>query len=174
MRGPDFLFLDQESVPGRRKERTAAMNLYLLLHQDHVNVRSLFDQIEASGEEETELRERLFASLSRELDLHSEAEERFLYGRLRISDRARAPASQSLDDHKGMKRLLAELGAMDPGTPEWTGKCRVLRAECEAHILREERDLFPLAQEILGDEEAAGIAEDIGAYKEERAGIEIG
>jgi hypothetical protein len=62
---------------------------------------------------------------------------------------------------------------MDPGSPEWTGKCRVLRSECEAHILREERDLFPLAQDVIGDEEAAGIAEDIEAYKEERAGIEI-
>jgi hemerythrin superfamily protein len=144
-----------------------------MLHQDHVQARSLFDQLETSGEDETELRERLFSSLSRELDLHSEAEERFLYSRLKSNDRARDSALESVDDHKGMKRLLAELGAMDPGSPEWTGKCRVLRSECEAHILREERDLFPLAQDVIGDEEAAGIAEDIEAYKEERAGIEI-
>jgi iron-sulfur cluster repair protein YtfE (RIC family) len=150
------------------------MNLYLLLHQDHVNARSLFDQIEASGEDETELRERLFASLSRELDVHSGAEERFLYSRLKINDQARDAALEASEDHKGMKRMLAELGAMDPGTPEWTGKCRILRSECEAHILREERELFPLAQGVIGDEEAAGIAEDIEAFKEERAGIEIG
>lgn len=150
------------------------MNLYLMLHQDHVNTRSLFDQIEASGEDESELRERLFASLARELDLHSGAEERFLYGRLKINDQSRNAALESLDDHKGMKRMLAELEAMDPGTPEWTGKCRILRAECEAHVLKEERELFPLAQAVIGDEEAAGIAEDIESFKEERAGIEIG
>ena len=148
------------------------MNLYLMLHQDHVNARNLFDQIEASGEDETELRERLFASLSRELDLHRR-QERFLYSRLKINDQSRDAALESSDAHKGMKRLLAELGAMDPGTPEWTGKCRIRRSECEAHILREERELFPLAQGIIGDEEAAGIAEDIEAFKEERAGIEI-
>jgi hemerythrin superfamily protein len=145
-----------------------------MLHQDHVKARSLFDQLEASREEETELRERLFSSLDRELGLHSEAEEHFLYDRLKINDRARDRTLESLEDHQGMKRLLAELGAMDPGTPEWTGKLRILRAGCEAHILREERDLFPLAQRVLGDEEAAGIAEDIESYKEERAGIEIG
>jgi iron-sulfur cluster repair protein YtfE (RIC family) len=150
------------------------MNLYILLHQDHDKARNLLEQLDASGEDEPERRERLFSTLSRELGLHSEAEERFFYSRLKSNDEARETALASLDDHKGMKQLLAELEAMDAGTPEWTAKCRELRAECEAHIQREERELFPLARRAIEDEEAAGIAEDIESFKEEHIGIEIG
>jgi len=149
------------------------MNLYVLLHQDHDKARNVFEQLEASGENEVDRRERLFATLSRELSLHSEAEERFFYDRLKANDGTREIALESLDDHRGMKRLLAELEAMDAGSPEWTAKCRELRLECETHIQREEQELFPLAQRAIGDEEAAGIAEDIEAFKEEHAGIEV-
>jgi len=149
------------------------MNLYMLLHQDHEKAKSLFAQLEASGEDEQDRRERLFSTLFRELNLHSDAEERYFYSRLKVSDETRETTLESLDDHKGMKRLLAALGRMDVGTPEWTAKCRQLREECEVHIAREEEELFPLARRIIEDEEAAGIAEDIEAYKEERAEIEI-
>jgi len=149
------------------------MNLYILLHQDHDKARTLFEQLRATGEEEQERRERLFQSLSRELNLHSEAEERFFYSRLKSNEATRGIASASLDDHKGLKRMLAGLDAMDAGTPEWTAKCLELQDECEAHILREEEELFPQARHVIEDEEAAGIAEDIQAFKEEHAEIEI-
>jgi hemerythrin superfamily protein len=149
------------------------MNLYMLLHQDHEKARTLFAQLAASGEDEQDRRERLFSTLSRELNLHSEAEERYLYSRLKSNDETREMTHESLDDHKGMKRLLQALESMDAGTPEWTAKCRELSEECEAHIAREEEELFPRARRIIEDEEAAGIAEDIQAFKEEQAEIEI-
>ena len=149
------------------------MNLYMLLHQDHENAKSLLAQLEASGEDEQDRRERLFSTLFRELSLHSEAEERYFYSRLKANDETRETTLESLDDHKGMKRLLAQLEGTDAGTPEWTAKCRELRAECEMHIAREEEELFPLARRVIEDEEAAGISEDIQAFKEEQAEIEI-
>jgi hemerythrin-like domain-containing protein len=36
----------------------------------------------------------------------------------------------------------------------------------------EEQELFPLAQKVLEDEEAAGIAEDIESFKEEHTELE--
>lgn len=150
------------------------MNLYLMLHQDHEKARTLFEQLEASGEDEGDRRERLFSTLYHELDLHAEAEERFFYPHLKANEETRELAFESLDDHKGMKRLLSALASMDAGTPEWTAKCRELRAECEAHILKEEQDMFPLAQRVIEDEEAAGIAEDIESFKESQAEMEIG
>src|SRR5690242_4844443 len=133
------------------------MNLYILLHQDHEKVKNLFEQLEATGEDEAARRERLFATLFRELELHAEAEERYFYGRLRVNDTARETVLESYDEHKGMKRMLGELDAMDKGTPAWTRKCAALREEVEAHILREEEDLFLMAQKVIEDEEAAGI-----------------
>jgi len=149
------------------------MNLYMLLHQDHEKAKSLFAQLEATGEDEQDRRERLFSTLFRELNLHAEAEERYFYSRLKTNDETRETTLDSLGDHKEMKRLLAQMEATDAGTPEWTAKCRLLRNDCEEHIAREEAELFPKARRVIEDEEAAGIAEDIQSYKEEQAEIEI-
>ncbi len=149
------------------------MNLYMLLHQDHEKAKSLFAQLAATGEDEQDRRERLFSTLFRELNLHAEAEERYFYSRLKTNDETRDITLDSLGDHKEMKRLLAQMEATDAGAPEWTAKCRQLRSDCEDHMAREEEDLFPRARRIIEDEEAAGIAEDIQAYKEEQAEIEI-
>lgn len=150
------------------------MNLYILLHQDHEKARTLFGQLASVSEEEQDRRERLFSTLYRELDLHAEAEERYFYPRLRANEESREAAIAAIEDHKGMKRLLGALAAMDASTPEWTAKCRELRDACEAHIAGEEADLFPLARRVIGDEDAAGIAEDIESFKEEHAELEIG
>jgi hemerythrin-like domain-containing protein len=143
-----------------------------MLHQDHDKVKSLFEQLEATGEDEESRRERLFSTLFRELDLHAEAEERYFYSRLKNNDDTREIVLESLAEHKTAKRLLAELDAMDKGTPEWTGKCRTLAEEIERHVEVEEQELFPLAQKVIGDEEAAGIAEDIESFKEEHSELE--
>jgi len=149
------------------------MNLYIMLHQDHEKVKNLFEQLEATGEDEGPRRESLFGILLRELELHTESEELYFYSRLKVNDSARETVLESLDDHKGMKRMLGELDAMDKGTDAWTRKCRALRDEVEGHILREEEDLFPVAQNVIEDEEAAGIAEEIETWKEARTEVEF-
>ncbi len=149
------------------------MNLYIMLHQDHEKVKSLFEQLEASGEDEESLRERLFSTLQRELESHAEAEERFFYSRLKSNDITRDTVSASLSDHKSMKKALGELERMDKGTPVWTQKCMILREITEDHIQEEEERLFPMAQRVIEAEEAAGIAEDIEAFKEEHSELEL-
>lgn len=148
------------------------MNLYEMLHHDHEKAETLFELLEASGEEDINRREELFFSLSRELETHTQAEEKFLYSLLRNHESSRELTLESFDDHKEIRRLLAELDAMDKGTPEWTAKCRILREAVARHVDSEERDLFPLAKKAIDDEEAAGIAEDIESFKEEQGELE--
>lgn len=149
------------------------MNLYIMLHQDHEKAKSLFEQLQAAGEDEESLRERLFSALYREMDLHAEAEERFFYNRLKNNDATRDWVSASLAEHKIMKKTLRELDAEDKGTTEWTVKCARLREMAEDHVTDEEEKLFPLAQKVIEDEEAAGIAEDIDSFKEEHSEVEL-
>ena len=66
------------------------MNLYEMLHQDHLKVQSLFDQLEAAGEENETRREKLFSSLFRELDIHSQAEEKYFYSQLKGEEETRS------------------------------------------------------------------------------------
>ena len=148
------------------------MSLYEMLHRDHEKVKSLFEQLDAAGDDQESRREALFSDLYRELDIHTQAEEKYFYSRLRGETDTREMTLESLDDHKLAKRLLTELDSMDKGTPEWRFKCRTLRDTVEGHVEMEEQQLFPLAQRILDDEEAAGIAEDIESYKEEHTELE--
>lgn len=148
------------------------MSLYELLHRDHEMAKSLFDQLEATGEDQERRRETLFSNLYRELDIHTQAEEKYFYSRLRGEADTRELTAESLDDHKLAKRLLGELDSMDKGTPEWRFKCRTLRDTVEGHVEMEEQQMFPMAQRILDDEEAAGIAEDIESFKEEHSELE--
>ncbi len=148
------------------------MNLYEMLHQDHEKVKGLFDQLEALGETNENRREQLFASLYQELDIHTQAEEKYFYSQLRGEDETRELTLESLDEHKMVKKLLGELDATDKGAAEWTAKFKSLRENMEQHVEMEENELFPQARKVLDDDEASGIADDIEAFKEEHTELE--
>lgn len=148
------------------------MNLYELLHRDHAKVDSLFGELEKAGESEDSRREQLFSSLYRELDIHSQAEEKFFYSTLKGEEETRELVLESLDEHKDMKTLLRELDAMDKGGAEFMDRLRELREMVRRHVSEEENELFPRARKALEEDEAAGIAEDIEAYREEHTELE--
>lgn len=145
------------------------MNLYEMLHKDHEHVRELFSQLEKTPESDDSRREKLFSSLYRELDIHSQAEEKYLYSRLRGEDETRELVLEALDEHKDVKKLLDNLDSMDKGSAEWTARLRECRDAVDHHVQEEENELFPRARKSIDEEEAAGIAEDIEAFKEEHA-----
>jgi hemerythrin superfamily protein len=148
------------------------MNLYELLHRDHAKVDSLFGELEKAGESDDSRREQLFSSLYRELDIHTQAEEKFFYSRLKGEEEARELVLESLDDHKDMMKRLHELDAMDKGSAGFSEQLRNLKDIVQGHFSEEENELFPRARKALEEDEAAGIAEDIEAFKEEHTELE--
>jgi hemerythrin superfamily protein len=148
------------------------MNLYELLHRDHAKVDSLFGELEKSGESDDSRREQLFSSLYRELDVHTQAEEKFFYSRLKGEEETRELVLESLDEHKDVIKRLHELDAMDKGGDEFIGGLRDLKDIVQHHFSEEENELFPRARKALEEDEAAGIAEDIEAFKEEHTELE--
>lgn len=148
------------------------MNVYEMLRKDHERVREIFAQLERTTESDDSRRENLFTTLYRELDVHSQAEEKFLYSRLKGEDETRELVLEALDEHKEVKKSLDELESMDKGSAEWTARLRTLRESVEHHVEEEENELFPRARKALDEEEAAGIAEDIEAFKEEHTELE--
>lgn len=145
------------------------MSLYDLLHKDHEKVAELFGLLEKSGESEIMRREQLLSSLVRELDLHSQAEEKYFYSRLKGEGETREMILESLDEHKEFMKALGELEAMDKGTVEFSTKLRHCRGLVESHVSEEENELFPRARRILGEDQSNDILQDITTYKEEHA-----
>jgi hemerythrin superfamily protein len=148
------------------------MDLYKLLHQDHLKVKSLLKELENTTERAEKTRERLIKEVEMELTIHSEAEEKFLYPRLQRISETKDLAYEALEEHKVVKTLLTELVSEPKGTDEWTAKLSVLKENVEHHIEEEEGSLFPKAKRALSREDAEKIGDSILAFKEEHAEVE--
>ena len=91
---------------------------------------------------------------------HSEAEESFVYPAIR--ERQGEEADQvhdSVEEHKHIEGMLAELVAGDPDEAGWDGKLAAMVGELEHHVEEEEQDLLP----VLEKEFSAAEREEMGA-----------
>jgi hypothetical protein len=148
------------------------MDVYKLLHEDHVKVGSIFHELEDTTERAVKTREHLFTTLKMELTIHAEAEEKFFYPRLEDPEETREITLEAIEEHKVVKTLLAELDEAPKGTEEWAAKLKVLQENVEHHVEEEEKELFKKAKKVLSAEDAESIAAEIEAYKEEQSEFE--
>ena len=132
------------------------MDLFQSLKLDHQKVKRLFERLaDAANVKE---RERLFAELKQELQLHSDIEEQHFYPALEANEEARDLVDEAFEEHDEFRRLLDEL---DQGAKEddaWLDELEELREDVEVHVEEEETELFPLAQKLLGGTRADEIA----------------
>ncbi len=137
------------------------MNLYQLLKQDHQKVKRLFERLGEASDGTAKQRERLFAELKRELELHTAVEEKHFYPALRDREEARELVEESLEEHGEVKRLLEELDQADKEEGGWNDQLQELQEDVEDHVEEEETELFPIAQKLLGDARSDEIAKAI-------------
>jgi hypothetical protein len=142
------------------------MDVYKLLHDDHLKVETIFKALEAAPEGAVWIREELFARLEVELLLHADAEERFFYPRLWFPSETHELTLEAMEEHQVVKTLLSELGEVDKGTEEWAAKCAVLRDIVDHHVRKEEERLFRKAENVLSREDAESIVGEIEMFKE--------
>ncbi|UUX94775.1 hemerythrin domain-containing protein [Aquabacterium sp. J223] len=102
-------------------------------------------------------RAALVAEVGDELGVHLASEEEVFYPAVRERS-TEGQLLESLEEHLSLKRLLADLLAMDPADPTYEPKFKVLREQTEHHDREEEEDLFPKVQRLLdaGQREALG------------------
>ena len=155
-----------ESVSGEpdNRERQSATKL---LKDQHDEVRELFKQYEDSGENAHATRKRLIDEASRQLEIHSELEERIFYPACReLEDEdARKMVGESLEEHLIVKRLIKELGGLDGRDERFESKASVLKESVEHHADEEESDLFPAAEKEFGDERLEELGAEMAALK---------
>lgn len=145
------------------------MDVYKLLKADHLKVKAIFKELEATTARGVKTRETLFEKLKTELTLHSEAEEVCFYPRLVEPKETHEITLESLEEHKVVKSLLAELESDPKGTEEWAAKLKVLQENVEHHVEEEEGELFKLAGSILSKEDSEAVAAEIQSFKEHAA-----
>jgi hemerythrin-like domain-containing protein len=141
------------------------MDVYQLLKQDHEKAKQLFDKLGNTSDGAEKTRERLFAQLKQELELHAEVEEKHFYPALRNNKETKDLVAEALEEHKEMKMALKDLDAAEKTDDSWAKKLAELKANVEHHVEEEETELFPLAQKVLDSTKAEEITQAVQKEK---------
>ena len=135
-----------------------------MLEGQHREVEKLFAQLEgASGKDK---RARLVAEIGDKLAVHATIEERDFYPAVKAK-RTEDILLESLQEHLGIKRVLADLMATDPDDETFDAKAKVLKEQVEHHVGEEEDDLFPKVRKLFDAESLMAIAQQMAATQEE-------
>ena len=138
------------------------MDAFSLLKADHENVAALFERLEsASGKQKLEV----FNQIRTELELHAHIEEKIFYPALEKPTETKDLTLEAYEEHKQVKTLLRELGRARTPNEEWEAKAKVLKENVEHHVDEEENELFPKAEQALGEARIDELGEELQAEK---------
>lgn len=130
--------------------------IFKRLVEEHAEVSVLLDRISRTTDAET--KRELFSHVRREVLAHSKAEEREFYAALRDNPRTRSLVETSLHEHGEIDELIDRLSATPISDPGWDGTFQRLASEIEAHVRREEGEVFEEATKIIDRGESRVIA----------------
>lgn len=132
------------------------MDATKFLRDNHKTLRGLFTQLEASGLRAPEMKQGVRKQLWREFDIHSRLEEELFYPALRAALDLR---EQGLIDDSINIHREAGVAFHDP-----SDRFDEFRDLVLTHLDDEEKHLFPLAEQFIGEAEL----EDLGAKLRQR------
>lgn len=135
------------------------MNAIDLLKSQHREVEQLFSKLEkAKG---AKSKRAAFEAVADALAAHATIEEHQFYPAVKAK-RTEDILLESLEEHLGIKRVLADLLQISADDETFDAKAKVLKEQVEHHVEEEEEDLFPKVKKLLAKEEL----EELGANLE--------
>ena len=140
------------------------MDAIEMLISQHKEVDGLFKQIEAAKSDDK--KSALFAELADKLAVHATIEEKHFYPAVKAK-RTEDILLESLEEHLGIKRVLADLLATEASDDTFDAKIKVLKEQVEHHVEEEQTDLFPKVKKLLDSETLMAIAQEMTATQEE-------
>jgi hemerythrin superfamily protein len=142
------------------------MNAVDLLESQHREVEALFSKIEKATTNSAKA--KLFAQIADALAMHATIEEHQFYPAVRAK-RTEDILLESLEEHVGIKRVIADLLAITADDETFDAKIKVLKEQVEHHVKEEEDDLFPKSRKVLDAKELEALG---AALADEKDAIE--
>jgi hemerythrin superfamily protein len=141
------------------------MNAIDMLKADHKKVKKLFREYEAAGERAYQKKKGIADEVFTEITVHSTLEEELFYPAVKeqTDEDGKDLVAESFEEHHVVAILIEELKALDPKDERYDAKFSVLMENIEHHIEEEEGELFPDAEEVLGN-----AVERLGTQLKER------
>lgn len=128
-----------------------------LLRAQHEEVDALIASIE-NGEGN---RRALFTELADKLAAHATVEEKLFYPAV-MAKETDDMLHEAVEEHLAIKRLLADMIALDTDDDQFIAKLSVLKEQVAHHAHEEEeRKLFPKVKSLLGSDERAALGNEV-------------
>ena len=122
----------------------------VILKADHQEIRSLFRQFEAAGENATAAKGKLVDKIIQALTVHTYLENEVMYPAVReLVPELEDDILESYEEHHVADVLCMELMALAPDAERFDAKTTVLIENVTHHIEEEEQDWFPKVREAL-------------------------
>ncbi|QKV64171.1 hemerythrin domain-containing protein [Pseudomonas sp. 43A] len=144
------------------------MNAIDLLKADHAKVKDILSQLSDSTERALKKRVELLGKLEMEISIHTRLEEEILYPAFKAAGSKEQDVMyfEAKEEHRTVDSLvLPDLKLTDPGTPEFSGRVKVVKELLEHHIEEEETEMFPQAKKLLGKEKLEELGVQMEAMK---------
>lgn len=147
------------------------MNALELLKDDHKKVkRMLSDLVKLGKDGSKKQKQELLDQIEMEVKIHSELEETIFYPAFRKAAQERDEKVlffESTEEHHVVDTVLPEVKASAGKNEEFSGRAKVLRELITHHASDEEKEMFPRATEIMGDERLNVLGQKMARRKEE-------
>src|SRR5947208_16104623 len=123
----------------------------VLLKQDHKEIKKLFRDFQAAGENATTRKGELVSKIIELLTVHTYIENEVMYPEVRkLLPDLEDDVLESYEEHHVADVLCFELASMSPDDERFAAKTMVLIESVTHHIEEEEQEWFPKVREGLG------------------------
>ena len=140
------------------------MDAIELLESQHREVEEIFSQIEDADDPAT--KDDLFEELADKLAIHAAIEEHHFYPAVK-AERTEDILLEALEEHLGIKRVLADLLKIDADDETFDAKIKVLKETVSHHVEEEETDLFPKVRKLFDKERREALGQEMSAEQAE-------
>jgi len=131
------------------------MDAIEMLKKEHRAVEELFESFEsAKGAVQ---KRKLFEEIADALAVHAAIEEKHFYPAVKAKS-TEDLLLEAVEEHLEIKRVIADLLAMDASEDAFEAKVTVLKEDVEHHVEEEETTLFPKVKKLFDEEELSTIA----------------
>ena len=142
--------------PGRRGVHLANEQLsgdwLAVIKIEHLEILESLERLLATKPTAKARRKALLNKVKLQLTRHAAEEENVVYPALRVADSA-PDADVLIAEHAMVKTALWELELMEPDDEAFIPRVRALHAELEAHMRKEETEVFPALRRGLTPDE---------------------
>jgi hemerythrin superfamily protein len=140
------------------------MNAIKLLKSQHREVEKLFSKIEST--KDIRQKDELFTKIADSLAVHAAIEEHHFYPAVK-ANRTEDMLLEAVEEHVGIKRVIADLLDTDVADETFDAKIKVLKEDVEHHVKEEEDELFPKVAKLFDEDQLEAIGQEMSAEQAE-------